>query len=204
MPTSTQAIQAIHSKEIINASTAALLNPTEERYKAVSISTSAILPQTFQSIINYHSNMVMRHNDGYFIKLYEELEQNILMCSGSEELLSIIEWAHHSGFRAVAISLDDNDDQCIRIEGAYNAAAISTGHVSEDDSDYIAGTTGVMISRETGLFIKISEELEENVQLFAGCENLLAAIKWAYHAGYRMLELDCDAPVIEGLEEFDW
>ena len=84
---------------------------------------------------------------------------------------------------------------------AYAVAALNTAHLAEGDHGALsrAGTTmtdGMVFERETGYFIKLYDQLEQNLR--TGFSPTLRRIVADLHGkGYRMLEFDTDAPVID-------
>ena len=61
----------------------------------------------------------------------------------------------------------------------------------------------MIMGRDTGFFVKLYEEYSSEVidSLSMSARKVFAL---AYAHGYRMVELDCDAKIYEGLETFEW
>ena len=92
---------------------------------------------------------------------------------------------------------------------SYTCLCISTAHIQEDDAlrlniAAISDPPNPMIlSRDTGFFVKLYEKHSSEVidSLSLPARKVFAL---AYAHGYRMVELDCDAKIYEGLETFEW
>lgn len=94
----------------------------------------------------------------------------------------------------------------------YRAIALSTAHITEADRDELAAaaTDGdtMVLMRESGFFIKLYEETEDgdgqSNYRHGVSESIKQIIRWAYNAGYRMIEFDSDAPFLEGFQTYNW
>jgi len=107
-----------------------------------------------------------------------------------------------------------NDTNLLTQENAsaaeiYLVVALSTGHITEADSkllDELANSidAGMIMGREYGFFIKLfMDDLESNLR-DGYSKELRTIITEAYKAGFQMIELDRDAPVIATLPTFSW
>ena len=83
---------------------------------------------------------------------------------------------------------------------SYKTVCISTGDITERDIGMLEESDSNMVmSRDTGFFLKLYEERESNMEEFGGVSlRLLSIIQAAHGAGYRMIEIDADAQTISG------
>lgn len=89
----------------------------------------------------------------------------------------------------------------------YNAVALSTSHITEDDNGAlrVASFQGNMVmERESGFFIKLY--MDEPAHNFREdySESLKNVIRFAFDNDFQMIELDSDAEAIEELDQHDW
>lgn len=98
----------------------------------------------------------------------------------------------------------------ITFNETYKTVAISTCHMTEDDSKQlgiIAGEDCSMVAiRPTGFFVKLfddEQEPESNAreELSDSLNSLLIEVA---RQGFRCIEFDCDADEIEGITHFEW
>jgi len=88
----------------------------------------------------------------------------------------------------------------------YKTLVVSAAHLEELDLYKLSGTTMVG-SRDTGAFIKlyVEEELVHEMccdrQVSQNCTDLLV---FALRRGFRMVEVDCDGPIVIGLPVHEW
>lgn len=91
---------------------------------------------------------------------------------------------------------------------SYKVIALSTAHISCDDSENLmdmadSSDYGMIMSRDSGFFIKLYSESESNhYKELSDAANLI--LSWAFNQGARMVEFDCDAGEVEGLPVFAW
>jgi len=91
----------------------------------------------------------------------------------------------------------------------YKVLAISTCHITIKDSATLNKKSKglgkhMILSRDTGWFIKLYEELEYNLKSEFS-PSLIKIITFAHGNGYKMIELDADATEYPKLfEVFDW
>jgi hypothetical protein len=97
----------------------------------------------------------------------------------------------------------------------YRAVAINIAHLTKADTKAfdlaISGGETMLMKREYGYFLKLFEH-DEGYCFAEGTGNnrhgvsdqCKAIIEWAYNAGYRMIEFDCDAPAIDLFPVFEW
>tara|TARA_R110002167_G_scaffold204404_1_gene408434 strand:+ start:3741 stop:4055 length:315 start_codon:yes stop_codon:yes gene_type:complete len=88
----------------------------------------------------------------------------------------------------------------------YKAVALSTGHLTEADRDYLAvlsTQSSMVMSRDEGFFVKLYEEMEPSTIAHFG-ETLGAVIEWAYSLGVRLVEFDRDANTSDLFPTFEW
>lgn len=81
----------------------------------------------------------------------------------------------------------------------YRCCAISTAMLTDDDQLTLASkeSENMVMVRDTGFFMKLYEELESVHLLIADLSAPLKhTILEAFHQGFRMIEFDCDAPLI--------
>ena len=93
---------------------------------------------------------------------------------------------------------------------SYKCAAISTAHISKSDRDHLeelAGRDSMVMSREFGFFIKLYENDDGENDNYRDCMSteFNMMVSYLYSQGYRMIELDCDAPTYPQLfTTFSW
>ena len=76
-------------------------------YKAVAISTADVPQHDMNNLKHMDSGMVMERDTGFFIKLYEEPEYNVLEFQHlTFRLNTILQQAHYLGYRMVEIDCD--------------------------------------------------------------------------------------------------
>lgn len=85
-------------------------------------------------------------------------------------------------------------------QAGYAVAALNTAHLASADHGLLsrAGATmadGMVFERETGYFIKLYDQLERNLRADFSPE-LRRIVTDLHGKGYRMLEFDTDAPLI--------
>lgn len=106
------------------------------------------------------------------------------------------------------ISFDDGLKEAIErgIE-VYSTMAISTGHMTFDDSRYLDRSENSMVmKRDTGFFIKLytgEYDLDKNFSDHYS-NALKKVIKYAVEGGFELIEFDEAGPVIELFTVFDW
>lgn len=92
----------------------------------------------------------------------------------------------------------------------YMVLAISTAHITSEDTFALRAKTrepyNMVLERTTGYFIKLFDDWEmmDGEELKGFSEELKEILKWAHAAGYRMVELDRDAEIIDQFPTFDW
>ena len=89
----------------------------------------------------------------------------------------------------------------------YTVIALSTSHIKDEDRywlSYLADKKEMIFERDTGYFIKFYEELELNDYIWEIRPHLRTLITWCHNKGFRMLELDRDAPTQKTLTNFKW
>lgn len=99
----------------------------------------------------------------------------------------------------------------------YRAIAINIAHLTQADAEAfnlaISEGETMLMKRQYGYFLKLFEEERDCADHFKNREGnyrhgvsstCKAIIQWAYNAGYRMIEFDCDAPAIDLFPVFDW
>lgn len=77
----------------------------------------------------------------------------------------------------------------------YQVICINSSHLIDSDKDLLdnLGTsTGMIMKRDTGWFVKLYEDLESNY-LYDSSNELKKLFELCHAAGYRMIEFDCDA-----------
>lgn len=94
-----------------------------------------------------------------------------------------------------------------KTEDTYKAIGIYIGHLSKPDREALKelsedGEVTMVMERDTGFFVKLYDEAKYNVygELSDLANNILA---FAYEAGFRMIEFDCDATAYDCLPCFD-
>jgi hypothetical protein len=102
----------------------------------------------------------------------------------------------------------------------YSCLAVSTSHIKESDAkmlqhlaDSEPNVCDMIMARESGFFIKLYEEEDEylddpeyeHLNYYSTLSHEAnALIELAYRAGYRLIELDCDARRYPNLPMFEW
>lgn len=82
-------------------------NLIKSEYKAVAISTADITQHDMNNLPHIDSGMIMQRDTGFFIKLYEEAEYNLMEFQHlSFQLNTILQQAHYLGYRMVEIDCD--------------------------------------------------------------------------------------------------
>lgn len=94
---------------------------------------------------------------------------------------------------------------------AYQTIAVSTAHITEEDSDLLKSIStdgkdrdNYVMSREYGYFIKLTDDIEQFISKYSFSDALNKLLRWSFHSGYQMLELDCDAGIRSEFQTFDW
>lgn len=91
----------------------------------------------------------------------------------------------------------------------YRVVALSTKHLSHQDCSELRHLThgpeeyGMVLARDTGWFIKLYEELDSSMDIVTN-SSLRHIIKWAHSHGFRMVEFDCDAGIVDELNQYKW
>ena len=86
---------------------------------------------------------------------------------------------------------------------SYKAACLSTAHLTPADHRRLDRLqSNMVICRDTGWFVKLYEEPENNFYPFMSREFNDILVKLC-HSGYRMVEFDCDGPISEYFPNFD-
>lgn len=89
-------------------------------------------------------------------------------------------------------------------EDQYKCIAISTAHLDHHDRMVLENSDKNMImGRDTGWFVKLYED-EPLSGLSMFTPKFQTLVSDIYAAGYRMIEFDGDAPVLDGYATFDW
>lgn len=99
----------------------------------------------------------------------------------------------------------------------YACLALSAGHLSKQDVDYLDALAGkkedqMVMRRDTGYFIKLYDELSYNLCPPRGdnrdrsgmSQGLADIIIFAHDMGFRLIEFDADASVVDCFPEHDW
>lgn len=89
---------------------------------------------------------------------------------------------------------------------------ISTAHLGSFEREWLtenlsgAGFSTVLVYDE-GYMFRIYEDMTASIAQMVGVNDVPAQIKkllsWAYDQGIEWLEVDCDAPICDGLEVFE-
>lgn len=88
---------------------------------------------------------------------------------------------------------------------SYRCVALSTAHLTPNDVaelSALCGSNPMIMARDTGWFVKLYEEVESNVRPELS-DTYNAIISAAVAAGFRLVEFDADATVIDGLPEHE-
>lgn len=99
-----------------------------------------------------------------------------------------------------------SDNPFLSARDTYRVVAVSTGHLTSSDMRYLESVSvrepnrdNMIMSRDSGWFIKLYDEDD----MYNHREGLSIAaneiLRLAYMAGYRMVEFDSDAEVIDGI-----
>lgn len=113
------------------------------------------------------------------------------------------------------LNAEQIDDLCERINfsnqfgDTYQVIALSTGHLTEQDRDRLRKTcndqdNNMVLCRDTGFFIKLYEELSPEDLPSWYSETLKRLILAIHRQGYRMIEFDSDAPVLDAFPVYEW
>lgn len=97
----------------------------------------------------------------------------------------------------------------------YRTLCLSTAHIRVKDREVLgemAGDCGMVMARDYGYFLKLygnAESLPSYFTLKDGTKllpspELQTLLYWALDKGFRMIELDRDAPVVSTLPQFNW
>jgi len=90
----------------------------------------------------------------------------------------------------------------------YKVVVLSTAHLTEEDRDALAEAVAdgeqMVLQRETGFYLKLYPEDTPDNFRHGHSDSIKNIIRWAHQAGYRMIEFDCDAAVMQGFPVFDW
>lgn len=93
----------------------------------------------------------------------------------------------------------------------YSVVAISTEHITEDDSEKLANMSqnnNMIMNRDTGFFIKLYQDEVDfdglTLSLEGHSDSVKNIIRWAHNKGFQMIELDCDGMKIDELPTYDW
>ena len=100
-----------------------------------------------------------------------------------------------------------SDNPFLSARDTYRVVAVSTGHLTSSDMRYLEGVSkyvvdterdNMVMARDTGWFIKLYDEPEYNqrVGLSIAANELL---KLAHMAGFKMVEFDSEAEVVDGI-----
>ena len=91
--------------------------------------------------------------------------------------------------------LRENLMQSMRHHEQYKTLCISTGDLGVQDLHNLKHIDSQMVmERDTGFFIKLYDEEEYNMDEFQGLDwKTKVIINAARDAGFRMIEIDCDA-----------
>lgn len=131
------------------------------------------------------------HSDTWYCNNPKNFRDFVLLRDGAT-MLQAVNWCPHADRFKSAES--------------YQCCAVSSAHLTPEDVQTLtiaAGKRGMIMERSTGFFIKLYEEPEtiDDYGLMAGATALLHA---AHEAGYRMVEFDCDAPLVDDFPIYDW
>lgn len=92
----------------------------------------------------------------------------------------------------------------------YRCVCLSLKHITKEDSLRISQLSqstlpehGMIMERDTGFFIKLYEITGSNYYRELS-ERVNRLLMWARSMGFRMVELDIDAPDLEEFKTFDW
>ena len=90
----------------------------------------------------------------------------------------------------------------------YKVVAMSTSHLTEEDRDLLVEAVNdadqMVLERETGFFIKLFDEEVPHNYRHGHSETIKDIIRWAHDSGYRMIEFDSDAEVLNQFPVFEW
>jgi hypothetical protein len=87
---------------------------------------------------------------------------------------------------------------------------LSTAHISRKDSQLLVSPIGcvpaglIVYENEYGFFIPITNEESPDMTLHGFSREFAELVTLCQEQGISLIRLDCDAPKIEGLPEFDW
>ena len=88
----------------------------------------------------------------------------------------------------------------------YRCVALSTAHIKKVDLmalDRQSEDEQMVLVRDTGYFIKLYEEEDYNCHSSYSLR-LNVLIRKAHMAGFRMIELDRDAPILDNFPSSEW
>lgn len=89
----------------------------------------------------------------------------------------------------------------------YSVLATSTGHITLADNGALKSAgfkTNMVMTRNTGYFIKLDQDNKAANIRDDYSYSLKKLIEFAFEQGFGMIELDCDAEVLEGFDLYDW
>lgn len=143
-------------------------------------------------------------------------ELNEFMGMVSERGETHIYHAVYKGQNAIA-DLQAMQQACATVTDEYRAVAISIAHLTQGDTAAfdlaISGGETQLMKRDYGYFLKLLEEDDDCADNFnlndgnyrhGSSETIKNIIQWAYSAGYRLIEFDCDAQALEMFPTFEW
>lgn len=91
------------------------------------------------------------------------------------------------------------------LKETYSVMAVSTSNLPEDEVKALELRESTMLmKRDTGFFIKLYEEQNYSLDHWKGFTHLSALITYAHDLGFRMIEFDGKAPILETFPKFDW
>jgi hypothetical protein len=87
----------------------------------------------------------------------------------------------------------------------YKCLAVSNSHLPEDKMKILSTLSGngLIMARDTGVFVKLTEELDANLRSEIG-EEFNTIVKFAHSKGFRLIEFDRDAEELDGFKAFEW
>lgn len=91
---------------------------------------------------------------------------------------------------------------------SYKAIAVNTSHIKRSSFDWlthhhIENALDMCTFRETGCFLKLHEELSENV-VDDMPKDLMNVIVLCWNNGAHLIEFDNNAPLVDQLPTWDW
>jgi hypothetical protein len=98
------------------------------------------------------------------------------------------------------------EQELLDSEDQYKTIGISVNHVSEADRESLSElaideSCGMVLERDTGWFIKLYDESDSNNR-HSISDDLKSLLESCLSAGYRMVEIDCDAKIYESLPTY--